>query len=183
VTAYSLHPGIINTELGRYMMDHIQAEADAQGWLAQQLNKAFGIFWCVRACVCERACTHVHVCSCLDLTQWSGSPTLSLSLSLSFPPSPSFSLPLSRARALSLSLSFSLALSLSLSLALALALALSLHLACALQVLVSMRETVRVWVKLCALTLHSRHSISELTLLSCRRLLSSNRQAQAARAP
>ena len=181
MTAYSLHPGIINTELGRYMMDHIQAEADAQGWLAQQLNKAFGIFWCVRACVCERACTHVHVCSCLDLTQWSGSPTLSLSLSLSFPPS--LPLSISLTLSLSLSLSFSLALSLSLSLALALALALSLHLACALQVLVSMRETVRVWVKLCALTLHSRHSISELTLLSCRRLLSSNRQAQAARAP
>ena len=62
MTAYSLHPGIINTELGRYMMDHMQAEADAQGWLAQQLSKAFASFWCARACVCVRACTHVLVC-------------------------------------------------------------------------------------------------------------------------
>jgi hypothetical protein len=65
VTAYSLHPGIINTELGRYMMDHMQAEADAQGWLAQQLSKAFASFWCARACVCVRACTHVLVCVCV----------------------------------------------------------------------------------------------------------------------
>jgi len=45
VTAYSMHPGVINTELARYMMEHMDAQAAASGWFAVQFGKIFGVFW------------------------------------------------------------------------------------------------------------------------------------------
>jgi len=45
ITAYALHPGIINTELGRYMTPHLQEEAESKGWVAGQLNRALNGFF------------------------------------------------------------------------------------------------------------------------------------------
>jgi len=44
VTAYSCHPGVIMTELGRYMEDAMDAELSTKSWLVKILTASFG-FW------------------------------------------------------------------------------------------------------------------------------------------
>lgn len=45
VTAYSLHPGIIHTDLSRYMDPILQEQLAAQGWLESKMTAVFmGIF-------------------------------------------------------------------------------------------------------------------------------------------
>jgi retinol dehydrogenase 12 len=62
VTAYSLHPGVIHTDLSRYMDPVVQEQLNEQPWLQRIVSTAFfGIFQCAMMDSKVGAYTQLHV--------------------------------------------------------------------------------------------------------------------------
>jgi len=62
VTAYSLHPGVIISELSRYMESHLEEQNKNQPWLNQVFGKLFGkLFQCALMSTPDGALTQLHL--------------------------------------------------------------------------------------------------------------------------
>ena len=73
VTAYSCHPGIIMTELGRYMEEVMLEEVSTQGMVVQMLTEAFGRwFQTMQMTSRAGALTQLHLATAADASLVNG---------------------------------------------------------------------------------------------------------------